>query len=83
MTRRCAGCRTVVAVVLCACVLVSGCGVDTQDEPQLIEESTPQPMLATPSFDTEPSPVTVPPDSTTTSVSVTTSTRAPAPAPTG
>jgi hypothetical protein len=42
-------------LVIAACALVlSGCGVSSQDEPQLIEEST-QPA-ATPSFDASTSP---------------------------
>lgn len=44
------------AVVVLCLVLTTGCGVSTQDEPQPIEESTPQPPAATPSFDTDPSP---------------------------
>jgi hypothetical protein len=47
-------------LVVAACVLaLSACGVSSQDEPQLIEESTPP--TATPSFDNEtsPSPSTV------------------------
>lgn len=39
-----------------ACVLVlSACGVSSQDEPQLIEESTQPAPTATPSFDTQTS----------------------------
>lgn len=45
--------RLAAAVVACVLV-VSACGVSSQDEPQLIEEST-QPT-ATPSFETETSP---------------------------
>lgn len=45
--------------LLIACVLVvSACGVGSQDAPQIIEEeSTQQPPPGTPSFDTDPSPV--------------------------
>lgn len=50
----------VAAVALCA----SACGVGSEDEPQLIEESTQPPPSATPSFDTEKSP-TVRPTTTT------------------
>ena len=58
--------RLVAAV---ACVLVlSACGVSSQDEPRLIEEST-QPT-ATPSFATEtsPPPATRPEPMTSTSI---------------
>lgn len=50
--------RVVVAVVAVCVLAVSGCGVGSEDEPQLIEESTQEPPPATPSFDTEQSPVT-------------------------
>lgn len=45
--------------LLVACVLVvSACGVGSQDTPQIIEEeSSQQPPPGTPSFDTDPSPV--------------------------
>lgn len=43
-------------MAIVACVLaLSACGVSSQDEPQLIEESTPP--TATPSFATETSPL--------------------------
>ena len=48
--------RACLAVLAAACALTAGCGVGTEDEPQLIEESTQQPLPATPSFDTEESP---------------------------
>ena len=44
-------------LVAIGCVLaLSACGVSSQDEPQLIEESTRPAPTATPSFDTETSP---------------------------
>lgn len=44
-------------LALLACLLaVSACGVSSQDEPQIIEESTRPPATATPSFETEASP---------------------------
>lgn len=51
MRRRCA------AVVACV-LLASGCGVDLQEEPQLIEVSTQQSPPAPPSFDADSSPAT-------------------------
>ena len=49
-------CLTVVAV---ACALaLPGCGVGSEDEPRLTEESTGQQPPATPSIDIERSPVT-------------------------
>jgi hypothetical protein len=44
------------ALVLACVLVVSACGLSSEDEPQIIEESTQQPPPATPSFDTEPSP---------------------------
>lgn len=46
-----------VAVVVTVGLCLSACGVSSEGEPQLIEESTQQPPTATPSFDTETSPV--------------------------
>jgi len=70
--RRCSS--VVVATVV---LLVSACGVTSQDEPQPIEESTQERPTATPSFDTETSPPpgtspstsSPPPSPTTTSAS--------------
>lgn len=56
--------RLVAAVIACVLAL-SACGVSSQDEPQLIEEST-QPT-ATPSFETETSPPPSSPLESTTS----------------
>jgi hypothetical protein len=50
------------AIVVCA-LLVSACGVRSQDEPQLIDKSTQPPPAATPSFATE---TTSPPPSSST-----------------
>ena len=69
--------RACLAVLVAVCVLAAGCGVDTQDEPQLIEESTQRPPPAIPSFDTEQSPA--PGSGAPTTVSGTTS----VPEPTG
>lgn len=58
--------RRLLAAVL-ACVLsVPACGVGSEDEPQIIEESTQTPPPATPSFDTEPSPPSSSSDTPTT-----------------
>ncbi len=56
------------ALVLACVLVVSACGVSSEHEPQIIEESTQQPPPGTPSFDTDPSPA-----STVSSVPPTTS----------
>ena len=50
--------RWTLALVVSCVVAVPGCGVGSEDEPQLIEESTQEPPPAAPSFDTDPSPAT-------------------------
>jgi hypothetical protein len=70
--------RRSLAAVVAVCVLaVPGCGVGSEDGPQLIEESTQQPPPATPSFDTEQSPAAR--SSAPTTVSGTASVPGPAP----
>ncbi|MFC4857744.1 hypothetical protein [Actinophytocola glycyrrhizae] len=69
--------RRCLAVVVACVLAVPACGVGSEDEPQIIEESTQQPLPATPSFDTEPSPTR--PTSPTTSSSAQTSVSSTAP----
>ncbi len=54
--------RSLAALAVCAAMVVSGCGVSSENEPQFIEESTEQQPAVTPSFDTETSS---PPESST------------------
>jgi hypothetical protein len=79
--------RAVLVGLAAVCVLaVPGCGVGSEDEPQLIEESTQEPPPATPSFDTEQNPSpgsgapTTAPTAAPTTLSGTASAPAPAPA---
>jgi hypothetical protein len=61
--------------LLVACMLsLTACGVSSQDEPQLIKESTQPIPTATPSFDTETSP---PPGDRSETTSSTTTTTTP------
>ena len=60
--------RPVVAIALCTAVLVPGCGVSSENEPQHIEESTEQQPAATPSFDAETSPAPEPTETSPTPV---------------
>ena len=53
----------------CVLVVLSACGVSSEDEPQIIEERTQQPPPATPSFDTEQSPASGTPSPPTTTTS--------------
>lgn len=71
-------CLTAIAAV--SVLALPGCGVSPENEPQLIEESTEQPPPATPSFDTEQSPVSG--SSAPTTLSGTASSPVPGPAPT-
>jgi hypothetical protein len=65
--------------LLVACALVvSACGVGSQDTPQIIEEeSTRQPPPGTPSFDTDPSPAS--PSSSAPPITTMTTSASPAP----
>ncbi len=64
----------VAGAVVAGLLSVVGCGVSSEDEPQLIEDSTDQRPPGTPSFDAETSPTrtptTLPPAPATTTPSV-------------
>lgn len=64
-----------VVVVVAIALLLTGCGVTTEDSPQIIEDTTSEAPEATPSIDTETSP---PPTSTTTSTTTSAPTSSPA-----
>jgi hypothetical protein len=54
------------AVILLAAALLAGCGVDSEDTPRPIHDSTPE-TGTTPSVDTRPGPTPSAPTSTPTS----------------
>lgn len=66
--------RLITIVMASAVLLTTACGVTTEDEPQLIEDSTSQSPAATPSVDSETGPI---PQPTASSSSVTPTPSAP------
>jgi hypothetical protein len=60
-----------VLVPAVALLLTGACGVNSEDRPQPIENSTSQAPEATPSVDTDPGPLPPPPTSPTSTLSTT------------